>query len=140
MDGCTEVEVVCVQYKAKRTRNADVGTCHRRVWQKCYGVEVENPIDDWHCRRCQFALDRKTELPEADAEAADGAVSSLPPVHEPLEPSHKYHALHTESDFATVFQFFKRFRRMGLKIAMDATITVRRSFVRLAATHALMVI
>ncbi|TYZ56926.1 hypothetical protein PybrP1_001909 [[Pythium] brassicae (nom. inval.)] len=109
--------------------------CDMTVHKKCYGVESEDPIDDWNCRRCQFILDRKKELEDAkgeedvvaeaaetDAHPAENA-SLLPPVHEPLESSHKYHALHGDSDFATVFQFLKRFRRMGLKISMDATIT-----------------
>lgn len=114
-------------------------------------MQSEDPIDDWYCRRCQFILDKRAELraqeQQPDDDAGDSSMSdrsaepiepitdkdaALLPVHAPLDPTHTYHELHCSSDFATVFQFLKRFRRMGLKISMDATIHVRPSLVPLS--------
>lgn len=64
-------------------------------------------------------------MPDATASTSTVSASLVPPVHESLPSTHRHHTLHVESDFATVFQFLKRFRRMGLKISMDATIAVR---------------
>ncbi|GAB9472470.1 hypothetical protein Gpo141_00009648 [Globisporangium polare] len=110
-------------------RTEDVSRCELRclgcdmtVHKKCYDVESEDPIDDWHCRRCQCITDKKEELESADADATPAATesdSALLPTHEPLGKAHKYHELHGDSDFATIFQFLKRFRRMGLKISLD---------------------
>lgn len=98
------------------------------LMQKCYDVESEDPIDDWHCRRCQCITDKKEELESADADATPAATesdSALLPTHEPLGKAHKYHELHGDSDFATIFQFLKRFRRMGLKISLDINLKVQ---------------
>lgn len=95
--------------------------------QKCYGVESEDPIDDWHCRRCQYITDKREEL-KSDADATSQSTesdSALLPTHKPLGDAHKYHELHGDSDFATIFQFLKRFRRMGLKISLDINLKVQ---------------
>ncbi|KAF1334303.1 Inactive ubiquitin carboxyl-terminal hydrolase 53, partial [Globisporangium splendens] len=99
---------------------------------RCIGCDMtvhtlDEPVDDWYCRRCQYILDKKEELKSGgidtiaeDGDGDKGAV--LLPTHERLEATHKYHELHGSSDFATIFQFLKRFRRMGLKVSFDVTL------------------
>uniref|UniRef100_K3WZ96 PHD-type domain-containing protein n=1 Tax=Globisporangium ultimum (strain ATCC 200006 / CBS 805.95 / DAOM BR144) TaxID=431595 RepID=K3WZ96_GLOUD len=101
--------------------------CDMTVHTKCYDIQLDEPVDDWHCRRCQYILDKKEELKiggiESVIEDDNGDKdTALLPAHEHLEATHKYHELHSSSDFATIFQFLKRFRRMGLKVSSDVTL------------------
>lgn len=70
-------------------------------------------------------MDTKEELKSGGIDPVVDDDISLLPAHEGLQQTHKFHELHGNSDFATVFQFLKRFRRMGLKISSDATLNVR---------------
>jgi hypothetical protein len=108
--------------------------CELTVHMSCYGVDDEDEIlpEKWRCRPCQAMFDLTEEKPEADGDSSDDDATTTTangiPVHEPRGQDNRFHGLYHSSDFAAVFLFLKRFRRLGLKLGADITIDVRGLF------------
>ncbi|RLN97376.1 hypothetical protein BBJ28_00018351 [Nothophytophthora sp. Chile5] len=115
--------------------------CSMTVHKKCYGVKSELPDGDWNCRRCQFIYDEthekikdESEKGEEDPTSEEDTTSTeapklikkpeevVFPTHDALDDTHEHHALHRNCDFAAVFLFLQRFRRLGLKISNAITL------------------
>ncbi|KAF1774402.1 Zinc finger, PHD-type, conserved site [Phytophthora cactorum] len=96
-------------------------TCSMTVHKKCYDVKGELPDGDWNCRRCQFIYDETAweDISGLIGMATPEGVSF--PKCKPLDDKHKLHKLQTDCDFAAVFLFLQRFRRLGLKLSNVVT-------------------
>ncbi|KAG7389453.1 hypothetical protein PHYPSEUDO_010338 [Phytophthora pseudosyringae] len=111
---------VCERAKTEEAARCELrcATCAMTVHKKCYGVKGELPDGDWNCRRCQFIYD---ETAWGDISSLIGAASPEGvtfPTCKPLDDAHK---LQTDCDFAAVFLFVQRFRRLGLKLSNMVT-------------------
>ncbi|KAG7395856.1 hypothetical protein PHYBOEH_003102 [Phytophthora boehmeriae] len=116
---------VCENAKTEEATRCELrcATCSMTVHKKCYGVKGELPEGDWNCRRCQFILDETSW--EDVSSLVDGApVKSAEdvvfPKHKALDDTHTLHPLHQDCDFAAVFLFLQRFRRLGLNITSSS--------------------
>ncbi|GMF27880.1 unnamed protein product [Phytophthora lilii] len=114
---------VCEQVTTEEASRCELrcATCSMTVHQKCYGVKGELPDGDWNCRRCQFIYDGTAweDISSLIGEAVPEGVTF--PKCKPLDDKQYLHKLQTNCDFATVFLFLQRFRRLGLKLSNVVT-------------------
>nr|WAK73573.1 RNA-dependent RNA polymerase [Phytophthora palustris bunya-like virus 8] len=111
--------------KPKPKKKPAVGASKTFVqrYKKCYEVK-EQPEGDWRCRRCQFVVEETSW--EDISSAVDGQVKTAEDVVFPklqgLPEDHRFKELHKDCDFAAVFLFLQRFRRLGLNISNTVTL------------------
>ncbi|GMF55782.1 unnamed protein product [Phytophthora fragariaefolia] len=120
---------VCEQAKTDGAARCELrcATCSMTVHKKCYAVKGDLPDGDWNCRRCQFIYD-ETEWEDISSLVGVAAPEGVAfPKCQPLDATQKLHQLQTDCDFAAVFLFLQRFRRLGLKLSnVVTTLEVRR--------------
>ncbi|TMW65910.1 hypothetical protein Poli38472_003675 [Pythium oligandrum] len=96
-------------------------SCEMTVHKSCYDVKEKDILPEkWSCRRCQYMKDQEEETPEGDDMSERGPIEF--PKYESRGKDNDFDGLYGESEFATVFLFLKRFRRLGLKLSVEITI------------------
>ncbi|KAI9998626.1 hypothetical protein PInf_003208 [Phytophthora infestans] len=114
---------VCECAKTEEATRCELrcATCSMTLHKKCYGLKGELPDGDWICRRCQFIYDETAweDISSLIGMAAPEGVSF--PTCKPLDNKQKLHKLQADCDFAAVFLFLQRFRRLGLKLSNVVT-------------------
>jgi len=119
---------VCESAKTDEATRCELrcATCAMTVHKKCYGVKGELPEGDWNCRRCQFLYDATAWEDISSLVGLETPEGVTFPRCRPLDDTQKLHALQTNCDFAAVFLFLQRFRRLGLKLTnVTTTLEVR---------------
>ncbi|ETM99812.1 hypothetical protein PPTG_18622 [Phytophthora nicotianae INRA-310] len=114
---------VCECAKTEEATRCELrcATCSMTVHKKCYGVRGELPDGDWNCRRCQFIYDETAWEDISSLIGVESPEGVTFPTCKPLDEKQKLHKLQTDCDFAAVFLFLQRFRRLGLKLSNVVT-------------------
>eukprot|EP00644_Phytophthora_capsici_P014001 jgi/Phyca11/559164/estExt2_Genewise1.C_PHYCAscaffold_30071 len=111
---------VCECAKTEEATRCELrcSTCSMTVHKKCYAVKGELPEGDWNCRRCQFIYDKTAwdDISSLIGVASPEGVTF--PTCKPLDDTQILYKLQTDSDFAAVFMFLQRFRRLGLNLSI----------------------
>ncbi|KAI9922512.1 hypothetical protein PsorP6_000934 [Peronosclerospora sorghi] len=113
---------VCLNAKTEEVTRCELrcATCSMTVHKKCYSVK-EVPDGDWNCRRCQFIYDSTAWEDISSLVGVSTPEGVMFPTCKPLNTEEKFHELQTDCNFAAVFLFLQRFRRLGMKLSNVVT-------------------
>ncbi|KAK1935003.1 hypothetical protein P3T76_010769 [Phytophthora citrophthora] len=114
---------VCECAKTEEASRCELrcSTCSMTVHKKCYAVKGELPEGDWNCRHCQFIYDETAWEDISSLIGVESPEGVTFPTCKPLDGTQILHKLQTDSDFAAVFMFLQRFRRLGLNLSNVVT-------------------
>ncbi|GLE05678.1 hypothetical protein PINS_up014718 [Pythium insidiosum] len=144
---------VCESARTDETTRCELKCidCEMTVHRSCYGVDADGknvgsewdedndreddneededeedavppPPEKWRCRPCAVEWKQQQQTVASKEDNATSAIRKAP-VHVVCGDSGPFHGVYHDSDFAAIYLFFKRFRRLGLRVTAEVTLS-----------------